>query len=281
MHILYVEESGLPRKSVDSYKHMVIGGLIVPDLLWRDLSHGYDAIKERLSIQGTLEFDHFLPENRSLKNPMRSMPVAHRHDILSEICGLISSSASVKAVACVTRVSSAYQMPAIRIGKTWCTIPTNPSRSAFSISFRTSRDPQDDGRLASSLLARKGARDVEHLVHAHQRLLSKKAFTVEYENLVETILFQPSLASAGVQLAGLISGAVWCKYEQRDDRWYRLIEPIFRRSRAGMIEGFGIVEFPGRAACLKSVPRVTSLHSSSGLPLPVPLESGVHADEAL
>ena len=50
--------------------------------------------------------------------------------------------------------------------------------------------------------------------------------------------------SIGIQLADMVAGAVWRKFERGDDRWYKLVEPTLRRSRTGNVNGYGIIKVP-------------------------------------
>jgi hypothetical protein len=50
--------------------------------------------------------------------------------------------------------------------------------------------------------------------------------------------------SIGIQLADLIAGAVWRKFERGDDRWYAMVEKTLRTDPAGQVAGYGIVKVP-------------------------------------
>jgi hypothetical protein len=58
------------------------------------------------------------------------------------------------------------------------------------------------------------------------------------------LFLEPSNQSVGIQLADLVAGAVWRKFERNDTAWYDLIEPSIRRSAGGSVDGHGIVKFP-------------------------------------
>ena len=61
---------------------------------------------------------------------------------------------------------------------------------------------------------------------------------------MESLFFLPSDISVGIQLADMVAGAVWRKFEKNDDRCYKMLEPSIRKSPSGQIDGFGIVRFP-------------------------------------
>jgi hypothetical protein len=91
----------------------------------------------------------------------------------------------------------------------------------------------------------RGAADDRKLRAHHQMLVhSTAAFTSTYPNLIESVLLQPSNLSIGIQFADLVAGAVWRKFERGDERWFAMIEGSFRCSKAGNIEGYGIVKAP-------------------------------------
>jgi hypothetical protein len=77
-------------------------------------------------------------------------------------------------------------------------------------------------------------------------LHSSAEFTSKYDHLIEGLFLEPSNLSIGIQLADMVSGAGWRKYERNDDRWYRAVEPSFRRSSSGELLGYGIVKTPKR-----------------------------------
>lgn len=91
----------------------------------------------------------------------------------------------------------------------------------------------------------RGVKDDNALRAQHQKLLhSTGRFISEYKNIVESLFLAPSHQSIGIQLADLVAGAVWRKYERDDDEWFRLVEPTLRRSDTGILEGYGIVKMP-------------------------------------
>lgn len=65
---------------------------------------------------------------------------------------------------------------------------------------------------------------------------------VDFEkSLVEGILFQVSHYSVGVQIADFFAGALFQKDVRGDDRFFKLWEPVMRKSPAGDLDGYGYV----------------------------------------
>ena len=96
----------------------------------------------------------------------------------------------------------------------------------------------------------RGAKDDERFRGAHERLLYEHTvWTSKYGNMVESLFFQPSDLSVGVQLADMVAGAVWRKYEKAaNERWYKapLNLPCGRLKGHGSVDGYGIIKFPKR-----------------------------------
>jgi hypothetical protein len=42
----------------------------------------------------------------------------------------------------------------------------------------------------------------------------------------------------------MIAGAIGRKFNANDDTFFKMVEPSFRASNRGVIDGFGLVKFP-------------------------------------
>ena len=79
----------------------------------------------------------------------------------------------------------------------------------------------------------------------HQRLVSGYGvYTSKYDNLVEGLFLAPSHMSVGIQLADMVAGAVFRKFENGDSRFFDQIQSSFRRSDTGVLKGYGLIEWP-------------------------------------
>jgi hypothetical protein len=104
-------------------------------------------------------------------------------------------------------------------------------RPEFGIIVCDHRNTMDDKRLRTH----------------HQRLLhTTAANTANYRNLIEGVFLTPSNHSIGIQIADLVAGAVWRHFERNDSRWFEALQPSFRTSSTGEIEGYGLVKIPKR-----------------------------------
>ena len=80
-------------------------------------------------------------------------------------------------------------------------------------------------------------------------IVSRAAFALtsqddlEIQNLVEGLFIHPSNLSVGIQLADMVAGAVWRKYERGDNKYYEMLKPSLRKDPQKQA-GFGVVKFP-------------------------------------
>jgi hypothetical protein len=248
MHILFVDESGTPPKPGKRYpRYFVVGGIIIPENAWHRIRDAMLGLKIRHRIRGELKWRYFSPNNDDPKNPIRKLDQISRDHIRAELYRIICTENSVKTIASVCSPSASYQMPSI-VGPddiyhlTYKTVSERfqyylqdlssvVGRKEFGIIVGDHRGPQDDKRLRRH----------------HQMLLHSSAeFTSTYDHLVEGLFLEPSNLSVGIQLADMVSGAVWRKYERDDDKWYQAVEPSIRRGPSGELLGYGIVKTPKR-----------------------------------
>lgn len=246
MHILFVDKSGTPPgPGKQEQRYFVVGGLIVPEDVWHRLKDAMLGMKLRRKIRGELKWRYFAPENDQPGNPMRKLSRDTKDEIRSELYRIITREKSIKIIALVCSIPAAYGMASV-----------NGADDIYKLTYKTVTErfqyflqdiSRTVGRREHGLIIadHRGSKDDKSLRAHHQMLLySDAGFTSRYNNLIEGLLLQPSNLSVGIQLADMVSGAVWRKYERNDDRWFNLLEPSVRRSISGNIEGYGIIKVP-------------------------------------
>lgn len=246
MHIFFIDESGTPPgpgKGKDKY--FVIGGVVISEEVWHKVRDALVGMKIRLQVNGEIKWRYFFPGDESDDNPMREMNATRRNEIRAEMYKIICSVKSIKSIACVACIRAAYAMPSVTDRDDLYHFTYKPLSERFQYHL------QDLSRLvgrkeAGIIVAdHRGKTDDERFRGAHERLLKAGGdFVSQYKHLVESLFFQPSEISVGVQLADMVAGAVWRKYEKGDDYWFKALEPSLRKSPGGKIEGYGIVKFP-------------------------------------
>jgi len=246
MHIFFIDESGTPPgagKLLDKY--FVIGGLIIPDSVWHKVKDALLGMKARRKIAGEIKWRYFAPNNDDASNPMRNMDQQVRNEIRAEMYQIICSVKSIKSMACVACIEAAYAMPSVADRDDLYHLTYKPLSERFQ--YHLQDLSRVVGRIETGIIVadHRGVKDDERFRTAHEQLLSSGTeFTSRYPNLVESLFFQPSDLSVGIQLADMVAGAVWRKFEKADNYWYDALEPSLRKSPKGVVDGYGIVKFP-------------------------------------
>ena len=247
MHILFLDESGTapgPTKLRDRY--FVIGGLAVPDGVWHKVHDGLHGMKVRRKLNGELKWRYFAEHNTDDANPMREMKKEQRNEIRTELYQIICGTKSIRSMACVACVEAAYQMATVACADDLYHYTYKPLSERFQYYLQDLS--RTVGRTETGIIVadHRGPIPDARFRGAHERLLKRTQndFTSTYPNLIESLFFLPSEISVGVQLADMVAGAVWRKYEKNDDFWYKHLEPSLRKSPSGTVEGYGIVKFP-------------------------------------
>lgn len=247
MHILFLDESGTPPKpNATQTRYFVLGGLIVPENAWHRVHDAVMGMKIRRRLRGELKWRYFASTNEDEKNPLRRLSAAERDEVRSELYAIIRAETSLRIIACVCSSEAAYALPSI-------TDQSDIYHLTYkSISERFQYYLQDitrslGGRTEYGIIVsdHRGLQDDMRLRKHHQMLFySTGRNTTQYKNLIEGLFLTPSHFSVGIQLADLVAGAVWRKFERGDDKWYAQIEASLRRNAKGTVDGYGLVRVP-------------------------------------
>jgi hypothetical protein len=196
-------------------------------------------------VRGELKWRYFAPNNNDKKNPMKSMPQPERDNIRTDLYKLIGSETSVRTIACVCSTVAAYGMHSINSQDDLYHIAYKPLTERFQYYLQDLG--KTVGRKEYGIIVgdHRGQQDDRRLRGHHQKLLHASAeFISHYSNLIESLFLEPSHLSVGIQLADMVAGAIWRKFERNDDRWYKLLEPSLRKSPTGIVDGYGIIKMP-------------------------------------
>lgn len=246
MQMFFLDESGTPPSPTGHRdRYFVIGGLAIPDGVWhnvRDLFHG---MKVRRKLNGEIKWRYFTAHNNEDANPMKGLTQAQRNEIRAEVYQIICATKSIKSMACVACIDAAYNMQSVTCSDDLYHFTYKPISERFQ--YYLQDITKIVGRLETGIIVadHRGSKPDATFRRAHERLLRSKAdFTSSYQNLVESLFFLPSDISVGIQLADMVAGAVWRKFEKNDDFCYKLLEPSIRKSPSGDVNGYGIIRFP-------------------------------------
>ncbi len=248
MYILFADESGNAPPSLQQakgQKYFVIAGLTVPDGEWRNVAAKLQGIKTRYKLHGELKWRFFAPGNDDDDNPMRGWPFAQRDKVRTEMLAIVTDVKSIRVLAAIASIEVCFTMPAVKSAEDLYALTYKPLSERFQYYLQDLRKHTGAEQFGIVVCDHRGPGDDKALRAHHQRLIARPGiYTSKYPNFIETIFFAPSHMSVGLQLADLVSGSIWRKFERGDDRYYKLIESAVRRGPSGGVEGYGIVKVP-------------------------------------
>jgi hypothetical protein len=246
LHIFFIDESGTPPKpNVTTPKYFVVGGVIMPEGVWhrvRDLMLG---MKLRYKIRGEIKWRFFSPHNEEPKNPMRHMQHDARDAVRRELIKLIVAESSLRIIACVCSAASAYEMSSLQSQEDLYHGTYKPVTERFQYYLQDISRASGSRQFGIVVADHRNQQNDLRLRRHHQKLLyASGEFITQYNNLIEGLFLAPSNLSVGIQLADLVAGSIWRKFERGDSTYYDLLTPAIRRGPSGAIDGYGIVKFP-------------------------------------
>lgn len=244
--MLFMDESGTPPKpGAEGQRYFVAGGIMVPVMVWQSLRDGLYGLKIRRGLRGELKWRYFAPSNDDLRNPMHQLDADVRNSIRSEVYALICKHRAVKTVACVVSAAAAYEMPSVNEPADIYHLAYKGITERFQYHLQELSRGVGAKQFGIVIADHRGRDDDRILRQVHQKLLhSGGKFISSYDNFVEGLFLTPSHFSVGIQLADLVAGAVWRRFERDDSRCFDELKPSLRRSAAGAIEGYGLIKSP-------------------------------------
>jgi hypothetical protein len=109
VHVFFIDESGTPPSSGKGKdKYFVIGGVVIPEQVWHRIRDSLLGMKVRRNLKGELKWRYFAPNNDDPENPMLGRDQVEKNEIRAEMYALICSVKSIKTMACVACIESAY-----------------------------------------------------------------------------------------------------------------------------------------------------------------------------
>lgn len=250
MQILFVDESGTPPppNKARETPFFVLGAIVIPEDVWRQLADDLKRLKDQAGITGEIKWRYFAPSREGAKvNSLSHLQGAAKEAVRTKLYELIGKYKSVKLISVCTNVELAYRLDYI-----------GDADDLYGYSYKQLTERfqyylQDLERMVGNrvngiiVCDHRAPKDDERLRELHQKLIEgKKANFSSYPNLIEGLFIAPSHLSVGVQLADMCAGAVFRAVAKKDERFWRQIEPSFRRSPQGKLEGYGLVKFPAR-----------------------------------
>lgn len=246
MHLCFVDESGTPaRPDSASPEYFVIAALVVPEDMWHTVREKLVGLKREKAYHGEVKWRFFAPNNTDNDNPMRDWDQARRNEFRDRVFRIVTLHRSIKLLACVCRCATAYNLPSVNGQEDIYFSTYKPITERFQ--YHLQDLSREVGSKISGLIVadHRGRADDNRLRLQHERLVRKDGvYTSTYTHFVEGLFFTPSHMSVGVQLADMVAGATWRKFERGDESYFNKIAGSFRKSADGNINGYGLVKFP-------------------------------------
>ena len=246
MHLCFVDESGTPAKpGKDKPRFFVIAGVIVPEDRWHMAFRRLHGLKTAVRYKGELKWRFFAPDNNDESNPMAGWDQNRRNEFRAAAFKIVTGDKSIKIIAGVCEATAAYKISTVK----------DQSDIYFGtykvVTERFQYQLQDVSRISGTktngiiVADHRGKGDDDSMRVRHQRLVEEdREYTSTYGNLVEGLFFAPSHMSVGVQLADMVAGAIWRRFEAGDEYWFDQISSSIRSDQSGKIDGFGVARFP-------------------------------------
>lgn len=247
MHLLFVDESGSPPKPTarSPKPYFVIAGVSMPDAQWPGISKELGELKARFSVRGEIKWRYFGTENNDERNSLRRLSKQERDDFRHQMIQILTQRKSTRIIACVASVSAAYATGYVKDPSHLYEYTYKPVTERFQYMLQDLSRISGERHLGIVISDQRGPELDERLKKHHNKLLfSTSRNTTKYQDFVEGLFLTESHTSVGIQFADLVAGAIGRKFNSGDDRWFDEIEPAFRRSPDGKIDGYGLVRFP-------------------------------------
>lgn len=250
MYLCFIDESQTPPKQGrDRPQYFVIAGVIIHENQWHDIASEFKALKQhpRFGIYGEVKWRFFGPNNASADNPFLHLDQETRDQFRSFMYQIITKRKAVKIIACIASVRAAYELDYVNDEEDLYMYTYKSISERFQYFLQDMERTVGSKQLGIMVADHRGKKQDETLRNRHHDLVDQNSpIFSTYSHYVETLFLTPSHHSVGIQFADMVAGAIGRKFNSRDSYFYDQIEPSFRRSPRGEIDGFGIIKFPKR-----------------------------------
>nr|DAY46028.1 MAG TPA: Protein of unknown function (DUF3800) [Caudoviricetes sp.] len=245
MHLFFIDESGtIVAENKKHSKYFVIGGVIIPEIHWREIYKKLRDIKKQYAISSEIKWRYFAPNNTDEDNGMKHLSFEEKNDVRQKLYNIITSYKSIKIISTVTNIEEAYKLTYVNTKDDlyWYAYKQTIERFQYYL--------QDLSRVSGAefnglvIIDNRLSCDDNRLRNLHHKLMyvDKENYS-NFNNLIEGLFIAPSHLSVGIQFADLVAGALFRKYEKNDTKYYDQIKGSIRVHN-GQILGYGIVQFP-------------------------------------
>ena len=219
---------------------------MVPEDFWSKLAADLRRLKLQFGITGEIKWRYFAPQKPgATSHSLSHLSVEQKETLRSKLYEAIRGFKSLRIICVVTNVAAAYRLPYISNADELYWYSYKQLTERFQYYFQDLARTVGERVHGIVVCDHRGPKDDERLRELHHQLLAgAKAAVSRYDNLIAGLFIAPSHLSVGVQFADMVAGAVFRHFKNNDNRFFKQIEPSFRHSSNGRIEGYGLVKFP-------------------------------------
>lgn len=245
MQILFLDESGtIVDEDKRHSKFFSIGGVVIPEDCWQNLYKKFKEIKKQYKINSEIKWRFFSPHNIDEDNGLNHLSFEDKNKVRNKLYELISAYKSLKIISIVTDVEKAYKLSYINTKEDlyWYSYKQVIERFQYHLQDLSRETGEKFNGLV--IIDNRLSCDDNKLRNLHHNLLVvEKENYSNFDNLIEGLFIAPSHLSLGIQLADIVAGAIFRKYEKQDDKFFDKIKTSIR-NKNGVVDGYGIVNFP-------------------------------------
>ena len=249
MFLCFIDESQTPPNpgQVNRPPYFIISGIIINEAQWHDIAGEFKALKAKpeYNIRGEIKWRFFGPTNQDAHNSVAHLDQEHRDSFRNEMYDILTKRKAVKIISCIASVAAAYKTEYVNSQEDFYHYTYKCVSERFQYFLQDMERTAGSKQLGLIVADHRGKRQDEALQRRHHALIDQNApIFSQYPNYIETLFLTPSHNSVGIQFADMVAGAVGRRFNANDDHFYNRIEPAFRKSPVGNVNGYGIVKFP-------------------------------------
>lgn len=231
MKLLFLDESGtIPPPDKIKDKYFVIGGIIIDENDWHDINRNFNAIKQKygISADSEIKWRYFSPTNKDNLNSLKHLEQEQKYALRDELYEMIVAYEDIKIIYEISDIKKDYLAGVKNKDELyWISyintvyrfkdylIEANKTLNnvSYGIVVIDNRLPMDDKKLRKQ----------------HNHIVRILNFLEKWSNsnpLIEEVFISPSHHSMGIQLADIVTGAIYRKYEKNDNKSFSKIKKL-------------------------------------------------------
>jgi hypothetical protein len=249
MYLCFIDESSTPPNPGQRGRppFFVIAGVIIHEAQWHGIAADLKSLKARpeFNVVGEVKWRYFGPTNADAGNSVRHLDQNGRDAFRRAFYGILTRRRAVKIICNVTNVEAAYRQRYVENQEDLYLYTYKGLSERYQYFLQDMTRTVGAEQLGLVVADHRSKAQDDKLRERHHQLVEQNAPVFStYSNYIETLFLTPSHNSVGIQFADMVAGAVGRRFNSGDSTYFDLVEPAFRKSANGRVEGYGLVRFP-------------------------------------